>query len=466
MTKEYFFLYLVYGLVFIAMGIFASYKKDEEVSHLPLVKSLKYLGVFGITHGLSEWITMVVIADLYRDFYVYFFIIKQFLKAVSFAFLIGFGTTLLPKDIRYKSIINILPVILLVVWCSGFLFLMSRHGLQYHLIKPQYNIILLRYFMGLPGGLITAFALGLQAKQMHKRNLGTIAKKYNHLAYIFLLYGLVDGLIVREMEFFPANFINNQVFLQWLGFPIQIVKIIVGIGINILLIRVIETFGWEQKEKLKQLQKRRITDKERRKLGLEIHDSIIQSIYAANLKLQCLINNNTQEEAHELLQEIKIDLGDTIRKTREFISTTSLQTMELQDLSNNIVKLVEIFNNNQAIKINVESQMSQLNLMELSAEKSSQIYYIVQEAISNVIKHSKGNHARVLVKTEDDFLNVKVIDDGVGIQLDSIDKKQQFGLISMKERAKAVGGILRVKNLEKGTEVELIVPWEGSNHAE
>ncbi|MDR5658392.1 ATP-binding protein [Serpentinicella sp. ANB-PHB4] len=464
MAKEYFFLYLVYGLVFVSMGIFASYKKDEEVSHLPLVKSLKYLGVFGITHGLSEWVTMIVIADLYPDLYVYLFIIKQILKAISFVFLIGFGTTLLPKYIRYKSIINKMPILLLTVWGTLFILLMVRNGLHYHLINPQYNTTFLRYFMGLPGGVITSLALRLQGKQMNKRNLDTIVKKYNHLAYIFLIYGLVDGMIVREMDFFPANVINNQAFLQWFGFPIQIIKIMVGISINILLIRVIKTFGWEQKERLQQLQEQKIADEERRKLGLEIHDSIIQSIYAANLKLQCLIDDNKEASYADLLQEIQLDLGNTIKKTREFISTTSLKTVELKDLTNSIVKLVEIFNNNQDIKIDVESEMPELYLRELSTEKSSQIYYVVQEALSNVIKHSKGNRAMVLVKTVGDFLYIKVKDNGVGIQLNSIDSKQQFGLISMKKRAETVGATLSVKNIEQGTEVELIVPWEDSNH--
>jgi len=51
------------------------------------------------------------------------------------------------------------------------------------------------------------------------------------------------------------------------------------------LIKVIDTFGWEQKEKLNRLEKHRIASEERRKLGLEIHDSIIQSLYAAGLKV-------------------------------------------------------------------------------------------------------------------------------------------------------------------------------------
>lgn len=461
MREEYFFLYLIYGLVYIAMGIFASYRKNDEVRQLHLVKSLMYLGVFGITHGLSEWITLVVIADIYPGYYAYMFIGKQILKAVSFAFLMCFGTTLLPESIRYKNVITKIPIIIFVFWCSVFTFLISKYGLDYHILNPQYNIILLRYLMGLPGGLISAFALNIHSKTMNKRKLITIAEKYKHLAYIFLIYGLVDGLFVREMEFFPASVINNQLFLQWFGFPIQIVKIIVGITINILLIKVIGTFGWEQKEKLKLLQQRKIADEERRKLGLEIHDSIIQSIYAANLKVQYLIDNNQDETTNEVLYEIKDDLGDTIKKTRDFISTTIIETVELKDLENSIRELVNIFNENQNIKIDVESRIFSSNLAELPAENSSQIYYIIQEAISNIIKHSKAQHAKISFNIKQDFIFIKVTDDGIGICHDCIDEKKHFGLKSMEERAKAVGGTLKVQKMKEGTKVELVVPWEG-----
>lgn len=285
MTKEYFPLYLIYGFAFINMGIFSIQEKDVELIDLPLVKSLKYLGYFGIIHGISEWITMITTLGLYPDLYIYLFILKQTLKAVSFTFLMYFGISLMPLRDRYKKQILKIPIFLVGIWQIGFVLLILYKGQDYHILNPRYNIITLRYIMGFSGGVISAIALFLNAKLIEERKSNKMAKRYRSLAWIFLIYGLLDGLIVKEMDFFPANMINTKLFFEIFRFPTQVLKSIVGITINVLLIKVIDTFGWEQKEKLNRLEKHRIASEERRKLGLEIHDSIIQSLYAAGLKV-------------------------------------------------------------------------------------------------------------------------------------------------------------------------------------
>ncbi len=263
------------------MGIFAVQKKDVEVSSSPLVKAMKYLGLFGIIHGLSEWVTIVVIAGLYPDSYITLFIIKQILKAISFAYLMYFGFTLFTLKESVKWWIKKLPFILLVVWLGGFIFLINSYDLDYHILNPKYNTIWLRYIMAFLGGTSSALALYLNGNLMEKRNLNKIALKYKKLALILLVYGIIDGLFVRPREFSPANVVNNELFENIFRFPIQVGKITVGIGINFLLIRVIETFSWEQKEKLNKLQKQKTVNEERRKLGMEISPEKSTQIYYA-----------------------------------------------------------------------------------------------------------------------------------------------------------------------------------------
>lgn len=59
MNINEFLLYLIYGYAMITMGILAIVQKDTKIMNLALVKSLKYLGYFGITHGISEWNSMI-----------------------------------------------------------------------------------------------------------------------------------------------------------------------------------------------------------------------------------------------------------------------------------------------------------------------------------------------------------------------------------------------------------------------
>ncbi|UMZ74353.1 sensor histidine kinase [Natranaerofaba carboxydovora] len=466
MPEEYFFLYLIYGSVFITMGLFAIQRKDVKVSNFQLVKAMKYLGIFGIAHGLSEWVTMVVIADLYPDSYTTIFIIKQVLKAVSFAFLMYFGFILLPLKEKLKKWTNKIPFILLASWFGGFIFLMSYYSFDYHIIHPEYNTIFLRYILSFLGGISSALALYLNGNLMEKRKLGKIASKYKKLAVIILIYGIIDGLFVSPDNFFPANVINNDLFENIFRFPIQVGKIATGIGINILLVKVIETFSWEQKEKLNLLQKQRTISEERRKLGMEIHDSIIQVLYSAGLKVEYIMKNKTGEKADELLKEVKADLNSAVDKTREFLESTATQTVEFEDLQSNLQKLVDEFNNSHDMDISLKSEMPSYTLGQLSPEKSTQVYYIVQEAISNVLKHSKATKAEVFMYSNYDYLLVRVTDNGIGISKDDLHKNKQLGIRSMRERAERAEGSFKIKRLQNGTMVETVIPWEGTEDEE
>ncbi len=460
MPKEYFFLYLTYGLVYLIMGFKSLLYKNEEVNNLPLVKVLPYLGLFGILHGLSEWITMIVITNLYQELYEALFFIKQFLKALSFAFLMAFGTALLPSHWKYKRNIRVIPWILFGIWLIGFFSLYWIYDGQYHLDYPYFNIIVLRYCMGLSAGMLTGYAIFYQSKQMKKRNLLDIALKYKRLAYIFVAYGIVDGLIVREMDFFPANVINNEAFKILFGFPIQVIKIAVGIVITVLLIKVIETFSWEQKEKIKALERRKIADEERRKLGIEIHDSIIQSIYAANLKIDFLSQNVEEPLDLELLTSVKEDLGETISRTRDFIKETAQQTIFFEELVQKINQQVRVFNKSQHIQLAVESDLKSKQTIELSVEKSSQIYYIIQEAIMNILKHSQANQATISLIALDECLQVSISDDGIGFDENTIDQHESYGIGFMKERVEVINGLMTFKRQKKGTVLDIRVPWE------
>lgn len=460
MNQEKFFLYLMYGMIYILMGVFAFSKKEEEVSHIPLVKSLRYLGVFGISHGLSEWVAMVIIIDLFHDQYNALFLLNQLLKAVSFVFLMTFGISLIPKNVKMRVSLDKVPLVLFSIWLTYIAFTISQNGITYLIDHPKVNVILLRYCMALSGSVISAVALLKTAKLMGEISTPEIEKKYKRLAYSFLVYGLVDGLLIKEMDFFPANVINNSLILQF-GFPIKIVNILVGIGVMYLLTKVIQTFGWEQKEKLKRLQQQKIMDEERRKLGLEVHDGIIQNIYAASLKLQYVLRNSHLDyKTNELLEEIKVDLGDTIKKTREFISKTTLETVELEDLKGQIERLVKVFNKKQSVRFAVKAHESLSASGQLHARKSSQVYLIIQEAINNVVKHSKAKHAEVIMNFQLEYLQIKVIDDGIGISIGDLNSKDKFGLQSMRERAQQIDALCTIKKLSQGTEVELIVPYE------
>ncbi len=456
MPEVFFIIYLIYGFAFINMGIFSIQDKGKELTNLPLVKSLKYLGYFGILHGTSEWMTMATLTELFMEYEPIVFNVKQVFKVASFAYLMYFGISLLPLKEKRKAYALKVPAIISILWFIGYISLVNYYGLDYHSNNPEYNTIIARYILALPSGLISAIALYMNSKEIKKNKSYLMAKRYFALANIFLVYGILEGLFVCKMDFFPANVINCQLISNTFHIPIQVVKASVGIMINSLLIKVIDTFGWEQKERLKRLEEHRITSEARRKLGIELHDGIIQDLYGVGLKIEYLMKNR---ENQDLLKQIKNDINSTINKTRKFLSSNTLETIEIEDLNENIQQMISKLNENQEIKLSLNSEYS-LNCGRLSSEKSTQIYYIIKEAITNIIKHSQGTEGKINIEAQENFLHIEILDNGIGIGTINHDDKH-LGLTSMEARAKRIGGLLNIEAIDSGTKIRLIVPWEG-----
>ncbi|WP_428911571.1 sensor histidine kinase [Niallia sp. Krafla_26] len=438
-------------------------EKNKELNNVSLIKSIKYLGYFGMIHGISEWVTMIVVVDLYPDLSLALYNINQILKSLSFTYLFLFGFDLLPLRKKVKRRILLIPILLFFLFLTGYLGLMAIHGADYHLLNLQYNIITMRYSLGFPSGIIAAVALFLNGNQIAKSKSLQMAKRYKSLAWVFLINGLLEGLFVSQSNFFPANIINKGLFMEYVKVPSLFLKVLVGIFISYLLYKVVETFDWEQKEKLNRLKKHRISSEVRRRLGLEIHDSIIQGLYAAGLKVEYVMLNKNGEKTNEILEEVKIDLNHTIEKTREFISHSSLQKIEMEDLIESLKQLIHQYNENQRIQIRLNDETSSLHVAQLSPETSTQIYYVIQEAICNVVKHSKASHAEVWIETKQNYLYITITDNGIGMnfnEMKNLDRKTHLGISSMKERSESVGGSFHISNSIKGTSVEVKIPWE------
>jgi len=200
------------------------------------------------------------------------------------------------------------------------------------------------------------------------------------------------------------------------------------------------------KERIRRLKKHRIASEERRKLGLEIHDSIIQSLFAAGLKIEYCLINNSGDQTTSILEEIKTDLNQSIAKTREFISKSTLELIEIEDLISNLQQLINQYNTTQPIQIKFIYETSDLHFGRFSSEVSTQIFYVVQEAISNVVKHSNATDATVKLESKPNYLAIKVIDNGIGITLPNIqDSQHHFGITSMQERTERINGLFQIK---------------------
>jgi len=155
----------VYGQVFFVLGL-AILWQSRRHSQLDLARSLTWLGVFGLTHGLHEWgdIFIPIQARYLSQAWIEVLLLVQVcLLAFSFACLFQFGAeTLYPFHPRLRWI-QVIPAGLLLAWATAFMWTsqVPRLGAD---LSVLYANVWARYLLGCPGALVAALGLREQTR--------------------------------------------------------------------------------------------------------------------------------------------------------------------------------------------------------------------------------------------------------------------------------------------------------------
>jgi len=108
--------------------------------------------------------------------------------------------------------------------------------------------------------------------------------------------------------------------------------------------------------------------------------------------------------------------------------------------------------------VNVSLEVELPESESLSPIRSDHVLAIVQEALSNVIRHSRASEVRISARKSDGELKVTIKDNGVGLPAEI---QAGYGLRNMRDRARLLGGKIDIRNNNgRGTLVELSIPWK------
>ncbi len=184
---------------------------------------------------------------------------------------------------------------------------------------------------------------------------------------------------------------------------------------------------------------------ERERIGMDLHDGIIQSIYAIGLTLDYirLQVDDDLPEASERLEQAIGGLNDVIRDLRSYILDLQPARIPTDDLGGAFARLVKEFRANTLI--DAELKLEKKAVAYFHGEQASDLFLIAQEALANIAKHA--NASRVLLalrSTSDDNISLQVIDNGVGFESEIEPELLGHGLSNMSERARTLGGQLSV----------------------
>jgi signal transduction histidine kinase len=201
---------------------------------------------------------------------------------------------------------------------------------------------------------------------------------------------------------------------------------------------------------------------ERERIGMDLHDGVIQSIYAVGLTLdhaRYLLKNGDLETVGERIEEAIDGLNTTIKDIRNYILDLRPSRLQGRDLRTALRVLTHEFQVNTLAEVDL-NYPSEVN-GKLSEETSTTAFLIIQEALANAAKHAAATRLRVNVDTEGSLLILDVEDNGLGFEMTQTEERLGHGLANMKMRAHAVGGQLEVNSKRgRGTRVIAYIPLE------
>lgn len=205
---------------------------------------------------------------------------------------------------------------------------------------------------------------------------------------------------------------------------------------------------------------------ERDRIGMDLHDSIIQSIYAVGLGLdfaRVAIAEDPEQARSKIDQAIE-GLNSTIRDLRTYILDLRPRQFHGENLMEGLRRLIEEFRVNGLQNVTLIGPEGDLGLSSLPVEHATALFHITQEALANIAKHARALQTTVQVWTAPGRVLVEIADNGLGFDLRKMSVTIGHGLSNIHTRAHRVGGDVEITSEPgQGTSVLAWVPINSLN---
>ncbi|MGC4379044.1 sensor histidine kinase [Fictibacillus sp. Mic-4] len=210
-------------------------------------------------------------------------------------------------------------------------------------------------------------------------------------------------------------------------------------------------------EKAEVLEKRiqEIVSEERNRLARELHDSVSQQLFAASMLMSTItesrpLSDDRETKQLKLVEEMIQQSQLEMRALLLHLRPVALKGKSLQEGIQEL--LIEL---QQKVPMNIQWKVEK---MALDKGIEDHLFRILQESVSNTLRHAKATSLDVLLIKRDQFVIMRISDDGIGFNVEQT-KTGSYGLQNMHERAAEIGGTLKIISVvNKGTRLEVKVP--------
>ncbi|GAE30383.1 HAMP domain-containing sensor histidine kinase [Halalkalibacter hemicellulosilyticus] len=202
--------------------------------------------------------------------------------------------------------------------------------------------------------------------------------------------------------------------------------------------------------------KKAAVTEERQRLARELHDAVSQQLFAISM-MTAAIKQSLEEREDSSVEQVKVveKMANTAQaEMRALLLHLRPAHLEGKSLHEGVEQLLTELKQKYQIRIQVKIAD------DLSMPKGieDQLFRMVQEAISNVLRHAKASLLEFDLKQTDKEVKLKLIDNGVGFSEKAV-QQSSYGLQTMKERMNEIGGTLHIVSVpSKGTQIEANIP--------
>ena len=196
---------------------------------------------------------------------------------------------------------------------------------------------------------------------------------------------------------------------------------------------------------------RMVEDRER--IGRDLHDTVIQRLFATGLGLQAVRRRaDDGSEVTERLDRAVDDVDEIVREIRSTIFALQSGEGDAQGVRASVLKVVDEFADilPRSPRVRFDGPIDAV----VSPEVADHLVPVVREALTNVAKHADANDVELELAVDQGGVQLRVIDDGRGIDADA---PRGFGLANLRERAELLGGEFRLAN--RGDGVGTTLTW-------
>jgi len=473
-------IFFFYGLAFFSMGL-AIILEIGHMTDVKLHRALIPLAIFGFIHAAHEWLEMLELMQILPGQYDYplaWYGARLALLSLSFLSLAIFGTLLIFRQDDKRKFRTIIPLILIGVWVAGMIVLQNYYSPRQMLDIAD---VWTRYALAIPAAMIACIGFIAQQREFRKAGLSQFGRDSLWAAMAFLWYGAIGQTFTRASALPPSNVVNQELFWEFFGFPVQLLRAGVAIFAAIFVMRFLRSSEVETERQITELQDARLKEAqqretlrsemlrqivsaqeaERKRIALELHDETGQALTAIGLGLRGVATTLRQDidKASLHLRQLEGLVTQSLDELGRLISDLRPSHLDDLGLAATLRWYTKDIQSRTSLTVNFEILGDKKPLL---TEVKTTLFRIAQEALTNVIKHADAKFVHLLLIYGETTVGIKIEDDGSGFDSHKLTaiNHPHYGITGMKERASLLGGYFSIESSPgSGTIVEVIIPY-------